>query len=743
VEQASVQQGKAGKVRIVISHKESTTMKTAVKIPSINAVELVPFEAFADAVRAQFSKMQAASPYLFRVKLESAEFNLWDAYFTAFAPGTDPLFRKRTEHDCSSCRHFIRDAGALVTIVDGRVMSIWDCDAPGQYRAVAKALSALVRTAAVEDVYLHGQRDVGQAVSRSMVSGQMETWHHFHLALPNNAWCDWKDVGPKLSDLRGRFDSMARGLREISLDAVDAVLELMAQNSLYRGEESQAVVGVFRALKYRYDGVINYTQNTRATDDVEVIVANLQRPLELFCWEHLQKVHASVAKMRSTAIGTLLTDLSNGMNADSAVALYEAKVAPANYKRPVAAVTPAMLKNAKAMLESAGLLSALERRFAVIEDIKVNNVLWANRDARAAMGAFEQLERDATVDPRKFDKVEAVPVERFLVEVLPRATGLELLLDNKHAANMVTLVAPLYKEQPQLFKWANDFSWSYAGEMADSIKERVKAAGGSVTGDLRCSLSWSNYDDLDLHMREPGSGCSPGYNSIQHGYEIYYGARTSPYTGGQLDVDMNAGSGRTRSAVENITYPSRHKMREGTYLLLVHQYQKRETKDEGFTVEIEFDGVVHTFSYDKAVRQGEGIPVAKITWSKKDGFKMEPHLSSTSQSRPMWGLASQAFHRVETVMLSPNHWDGQGVGNRHWFFMLAGAKNDGRVRPFFNEFLREELSPHRKAMEVVGNKMSLESADRQLSGVGFSSTQRNTVVFRVTGTVNRVVKVEF
>jgi hypothetical protein len=711
-------------------------MKTVAKIPSINAVELVSFEAFADAVRAQFQYMLAQSHNFFRVKLESVEEDtLWDVYLAAFAFGTDPLFRTRTEHDCSSCRHFIRDAGALVTIVDGRVMSIWDCDAPGQYRAVAKALSALVRMAPIENVYLHGQRDVGQHVSRALVNGEVETWHHFHLALPNSAWCDWQDVGPKLSDLRGRMDSMARGLQEITLDAVDAALELVAQNTLYRGEEAKGALEAFRTLKAAYDKLDNDIGGDSGQGYIaDAAYRNRQR--ELFCWENLQKVGPAVAKMRGTAIGTLLTDLSNGMNADSAVALYEAKVAPANYKRPVAAVTPAMLKNAKAMLESAGLLSALERRFAVIEDIRVNNVLWANRDARAAMGAFEELEQGATVDARKFDKVEAVPVERFLAEVLPRATGLELLLDNKHAANMVALVAPLYKEQPQLFKWANDFSWSYAGEMADSIKERVKAAGGSVTGDLRCSLSWSNYDDLDLHMKEPGDDRSLSY-------EIYYAAKRSPYTGGQLDVDMNAGSGRSHTPVENITYPSRHKMREGTYLLLVHQYQKRETANEGFTVEIEFDGAVHTLNYDKVVRQSEGVPVASITWSKKDGFKLDAKLPSTAQSRPLWGLPSQTFHRVETVMLSPNYWDGQGIGNRHWFFMLAGARNDGRVRPFFNEFLRQDLDKHRKAMEAVGGKLSMEGAERQLSGVGFSSTQRNTAVFRVTGAVNRVVRVEF
>jgi hypothetical protein len=715
-------------------------MKTATKTPSVNAVELVPFEAFADAVRAQFSKMLTTSPHLYRVKPtailfpgtmgESTDATLWDVYLGAFTPGTDPFYRKRTEHDCAICRHFIRNAGTLVSIKDGVVTSIWDCNAPGQYKRVAEVLASVARRAPIEDVYLHRDKEVGARLSRAMVDGHVETYGHFHLVLPNSAWADGKDISTKLGELRGRKDSMARSLHEINLDAVDAVLELVAQNTLYRGEEARGALEAFRALKAKYDKLDNdISVATGQGYTAEAAYRNRQR--ELFVWENLQKVHPAVAKMRSTAIGTLLTDLSEGKDADAAVGSYEAKVAPANYKRPVALVTPAMVKKAKEALEKEGLLSALERRFAVIEDISVANVLWANRDAKAAMGVFETLERGTTVDPRKFDKVEEVPIEKFLADVLPRATGLELLLENKHAGALVTLVAPVYKEQPQLFKWANDFSWSYAGEMADSIKERVKAAGGSVTGDLRCSLAWTNYDDLDLHMKEPG------------GNEIFYGGRTSPYTNGQLDVDMNAGGGRSRTPVENITYPSRHKMREGTYLLLVHQYQQRETTNVGFTVEVEFDGAVHTLNYDKAVRQSEGVPVASITWSKKDGFKLDAKLPSTSQSRPLWGLASQAFHRVETVMLSPNHWDGSQVGNRHWFFMLAGCLNDSKARPFFNEFLREDLNPHRKAMEAVGGKLSVECADRQLSGVGFGSTRRDSAIFKVTGAVNRMVKVAF
>jgi uncharacterized protein YfaP (DUF2135 family) len=170
--------------------------------------------------------------------------------------------------------------------------------------------------------------------------------------------------------------------------------------------------------------------------------------------------------------------------------------------------------------------------------------------------------------------------------------------------------------------------------MADSIKERVKSAGGNVTGDLRCSLSLFNYDDLDLHMKEP------------NGNEIYYGSKFSNATGGNLDVDMNAGSGKSRNAVENICYPHRKKMIEGTYKLIVNNYCKRETSDVGFDVEVEFDGNIHSFHYPHAVKSQENVIVAEIQYSHANGFKIIKSLPSTQAVKTVWNIPTQTFHKV-------------------------------------------------------------------------------------------------
>ena len=121
---------------------------------------------------------------------------------------------------------------------------------------------------------------------------------------------------------------------------------------------------------------------------------------------------------------------------------------------------------------------------------------------------------------------------------------------------------------------------------------------------------------------------------------------------------------------------------------------------------------------------------------------MKNAVPSTKASKVLWGVTTQTFVPVTVMMLSPNFWEG-GVGNKHYFFMLEGCRNDGTARGFFNEYLKSELDQHRKVIEHVGVKMRTEKGDKQLSGLGFSSTQRNSLTCRVTGSFTRTVSILF
>ena len=240
-----------------------------------------------------------------------------------------------------------------------------------------------------------------------------------------------------------------------------------------------------------------------------------------FIWYHTGQVEKSVSRLRNTAVGTLLVDLSTGLEVEDAVRKYEKMVAPENYKRPTALVTQRMIDDARQTLMDLGLLSALSRRYARLTDVSAANILFADRAiVKSLQGGdvFDQIPTRVSLTPKSFENVESITLGDFLDNVVPRCTSIEVLFDNNHTNRLVSLLTAEDPTSPHLFKWPNHFSWSYTGDFTDSIKERVKQAGGSVTGDLCCRLSWKNFDDLDFHMCEPD------------GYEIYFANKrhTSP-----------------------------------------------------------------------------------------------------------------------------------------------------------------------------------------------------------------------
>lgn len=665
---------------------------------------------FVLAIQKQLTKM--AKTGLFEVTLDKDQ--VWNHYLDSFPAGTNNLFRERREYDCNCCKQFIRDVGRVVTFVNGKRVSIWDIQVPGYYQTVVDALSVLINTAPVGDQFLHFQAKVGTAQSNVLESvdgeAKVVTYNHFHAVLPQEVVKPNASIASTLSESRSNVQVFERSLKELSLDAAETILELNAQGSLYRGNEQIASVTLFIEMKNKYDAL---------PEDQK----------EGFVWTQGLKL-GHRGKFRNSAIGTLLEDLSGGMDIESAVKRWEKVMAPANYKRPTALVTEAMIKKAQEKVQELGLMDSLPRRYAVLEDLTVNNVLFADRSTQKATDVFGDLLKGAKKPVKGPANVEEISIEKFIREVLPTATSIEALVENRHTGNLVSLVAPVYPDAPNMLKWDNNFSWSYNGEVTDSIKERVKAAGGKVEGALRVSLAWSNGDDLDLHMRTP------------RGDHLYYGNRRG--SGAYLDLDMNGMDKHDDlNPVENIIFEREDQIQEGIYKVWVNQYNVRSRDRIGFTLQLEHGNTTLEFNRPQAMALGSNVDVITFRYTRKGGVEVIESLPHSKQSKDVWGMATEQFQKVSVVMNSPNHWDDQAVGNKHYFFMLEGAKQPGTTRGFYNEYLRNELNEHRKVFEHLAGKMKVPASTDQLSGLGFSDTQRNELTVKVTGAFTRTLKVIF
>lgn len=688
------------------------------------------FKDFVKAIQKNLQQMSKDSSRLFTVNVDTEE--LYNLYLDLFPAGTNEIYRERREYDCSCCRHFIRDVGNVVSIKNGELHTIWGINpvSDDKYNVVAAALDAYVKQKAVLGVFLKKEKRIGTPENREMLpTGKINKYEHFFVDLPEI--CIFKEcyghtLEGDLSQFRDVRNVFKRSLDEISKEAVDTVLELIAQNSLYKGAEWKKQLTEFKNYQKEYG---------KLTD----------KQKELWIWEKSISAGAVIGKIRNHSIGTLLVNISEGMDLDLAVRKYEQIVAPVNYKRPKAIFTKKMLEDAKKTITELGYMDSLQRRFATLDDITVNNILFSNKDAAkritGAMDLFDEMEQDVAIDPKRFSKVEEISAEDFIKNVLPVAKELEVYLENKHIQNMVSLIAPEVADAKTMFKWNNGMSWAYTGNITDSdIKENVKAAGGSVTGIVRFSIQWNDGNgkdnsDLDAHCLEP-----------QGGDHIYFSHKISRYTGGELDIDITDPIYQCKSnggvAVENITYPSKERMKPGTYKFYVNQYSFRNS--QGFKAEVEVNGEIHSYEYNTPVRGN--VDVAEVILDRSGNFKVVDKLpgNCATISKDVWGIKTLQFTPVSVVCYSPNYWDEQkGIGHQHLFFMLKDCINPEEPNGYYNEFLKPELEQHRRVFETLGAKAHVKDVDDQLSGVGFSLTKRNDLIIKVKGATERVVKVKF
>ena len=724
---------------------------------------------------------------------------LYAAYLAAFPEGTNPIFRKNPEHECSTCRQFIRRAGGAVTVDSkGLVRTCWDDaadKAPYPYNVVAAALRDLLRGSPIMNLYRVLPKEVsfGSKQTRSLdENGQIVRWNHLHSGEIPDA-LRVASPGSVLGEYRALVQVFQRGLVELHPEAVSTVLQLIDAKNLYRGEEHRHAVAEFQKAQLAYQKLDEAGR-------------------QVFPWTHAH------GKFRNSAIGKLVDDLSGGIvlkdekkvehtyhpdrllrteggevtardlasswesgerkyniveavrnwlgwdeidlyeihevkvlapmsDVEGAVRAFEKMVAPENYKRTSAIITPGMVQQAMNTIAELELELALERRLARIEDISVNDVKWVDGSARPLMrgGLGDVLMKHAVASsPKRADKdeenAEQIGLDDFVTTILPKTTGLELLLRNNHLGNLVVLTAPVHQEFRRLFKWDNDFAWSYSNNLADStLRQAVQSRGGRVDGVFRFSHSWNhrkrNASLMDLHVFMPGCGVKytpPGTIHDNYGkndQRVGWNHRNHGASGGTQDVDYTAAAPEGYVPVENITFPDLRRMPEGQYVCKIHNWNFRPPTDGGFKAEIEFGGQVFAYEYDKPLSNKEWVTVATVTL--KDGvFSIEHHIPYGTVLQEKWGLTTESYVKVSAVTLSPNHWGESRTGNRHTFFFLDGAKCDEPMRGIYNEFLDSRLEPHRKVFEVVGDKTKCQPVDGQLAGVGFSSTKRDSFVVR-------------
>jgi hypothetical protein len=315
------------------------------------------------------------------------------------------------------------------------------------------------------------------------------------------------------------------------------------------------------------------------------------------------------------------------------------------------------------------------------------------------------------------ESTNPISIDSFIKDIVPKADSIRLLLKARHTGNFMTLTAPVDPNVGPLFKWTNNFGWSYRNDVTDSIRERVKRAGGNVDkAAMRVSLSWFNGDDLDLHSDTPFG-------------HVYYGNKN-----GILDVDMNAGGVQnSKDPVENQSFKT---LRDGAYSFHVKQFSNRNgINNAGFEIEFTIGDAVWHFSYSRPMPTDTVVTLFNFDFIKGVLKNFHPNhvLDTKLKSQEVWGVQTEQAVEVTTILNSPNHWEGSGgVGQKHWFFILDECRTNEPTRGLYNEFLRSDLNEHRKVFEILGSKTMCDPLPNQMSGVGFTTGRNQSVSVMVS-----------
>ncbi len=647
------------------------------------------------AVQKQLKKMEGIN--LFKTNVTKDE--IWNTYLDSYPAGTNEIFKERREYDCQCCKQFMRRIGNVVSIKNNKLISVWDIEVPYPFDAVVKKLSELVKSSTIKDIFLNDENNVGTDNNVQLLENNKTVkWEHFHYKLANK-YVE-KDIPTLLGKSRTNKETFKRAMEDLTLDAASDILDMINQGSLYRGDEYKHMIINFKKDKIAYDKI-----------DVE--------KQDVYAWLQNESTSCFV---RNSAIGTLFKDLSEGVDIGIAVTKYEKVTAPQNYKRPKAIFTKKMVEDAEKKIKELGFGQSLSRKFATLDEININNVMFIDRNKKGEESVFDDLKSDVSVNSKKYDRLPEINIED-----LDTINSLEILMENKFQNNLMSLIGPKNIDSPSMLKWDNNFSWGYKGDVTDSLKQNVKDQGGSVTGVLRFSIQWNengeNPNDFDAHCIEP------------KGNLIYYSEKHNYNTTGQLDIDITHPGSKV--ACENITWSDIDKMEEGEYKFQVHNFAHNGGVT-GFKAEIEYDGEIYSYEYDKELRKGEKVTVAILDFNRKNGITFKETLKSDRSVKEIWGIKTNTFIKVNSLMLSPNYWTKK-TGNKHYFFFLEDCKTDVEPRGFYNEYLDDSLITHKRVFEALGNKMRVELSDDQLSGIGFASTKRNSIIAKVNGEITKIL----
>lgn len=668
------------------------------------------YQEFEQAIIDYFNSKVNSQTKLYRVRTN----NLWDIYLNNLPE------EGRFVYDCRECKKFIERYGSMVTINEfGDVESVlWGATVPEYFAKSVGAMNLHVRSSfTVDDVFFSDIQTLG--------TPKTGIWTHLHVKLPKELVnkSRLKNAEQLIAEKREDRLTLLRALQEYPINVVEQALALLETSTMYRGERFIGIAKWFLNLRKSLDGVNAVAKNN-------------------LIWKAVGEAPAGFCHIKSSMIGTLLDDIAAGYSTRVVMAKFEEKMNPQTYMRSQSTPTAAAIADAERVVERLGIADSLRRRYARFDEVS-DRCFWIPRGplykflekTEKKSGIFSHLtpKNAATSNDISLDlPTTTMTWSKFSRTILPTAEKLSVKIDNPN--RFMALVTEAVPGSENILQWDNTFSWYYHGGIDGEMKRRVEAAGGRYENcEIRCSLMWDSYTDLDLHCRTP------------HGYHIYYCDKRDP-RGGYLDVDANGGIATTTKPVENIRWVDH--AANGHYEFWVHNYEDRNLRNNPYKVELEVGGKVYSC---EGFMEGTNEKRLAFEFDYSNGVvkNLKTGNPSSETATELWNVQMNQFVEVKGILKSPNMWgkiNDENMDNHHTFFILDGCKDtsEGKGRGFFNEILKPELREIRKTLELYSASTPIEGVDESdACGVGFTANGEWNLTLKVESEgKSRLVKID-
>lgn len=419
------------------------------------------FPEVAQAVQRSMEKHLSEPRPVFTVKVD----NLFQIYLDGFAA------RHRQTHNCRCCRNFIEKYGRLVVISDdGRTTPLfWDPadeKIPTEYRESVRALAEVVGAAPVERVFLSAEPSWG--LRRSGVSKlDGHAWEHFAVPTPRRFQHSLLTAAQAMALAEEEYGMIQRALAEFPFAIAEKACRLVEADVLYRSEKVEGPAKWFLALH----------EAKRRSLLPGAKHANL-------IWLATATAPRGFAHIKGTMIGTLLTDLKEGVSLDEAARRFKEKMHPLQYMRPQAAPSDGQLAEAEKVVAKLSAAGALERRFARFSEIEC---VWTPKAVESSKPGevFGHLRSDRRKGPETVSDAIKISWAKFNRDVLPGAEQMSCYAPAH--GNYFAFVTATNPEAPPIVKWdraerRNPVSWYVYMAGSSAAQWNLHAAWVPVKG---------------------------------------------------------------------------------------------------------------------------------------------------------------------------------------------------------------------------------------------------------------------